>query len=92
MLEAIQRAQEHILAGYDWVVDLDLERFFDRVKDKQMARLIRRVETGGQMGDDFGGELSVQTASAYQSIGRRAPWRAPGLANFWGTPSRRVGN
>ena len=28
--QAIQRAQEHILAGYDWVVDLDLERFFDR--------------------------------------------------------------
>ena len=40
--QAIQRAQEHILAGYDWVVDLDLERFFDRVKDRQMVRLIRR--------------------------------------------------
>ena len=56
------------------MVDLDLERFFDRVnhdvlmarvarrvKDKQMVRLIRRVETGGRTGDDFAGELSVQT-------------------------------
>ena len=43
--QAIQRAQEHILAGYDWVVDLDLERFFDRVNhDVLMARVARRVK------------------------------------------------
>ena len=43
--QAIQRAQEHILAGYDWVVDLDLERFFDR------AGLRRADGTSGTPGE-----------------------------------------
>src|SRR3990170_1336092 len=29
--QAIQKSQECIRAGYDWVVDIDLEKFFDRV-------------------------------------------------------------
>jgi retron-type reverse transcriptase len=29
--QAVQQAQEYIRAGYDWVVDIDLEKFFDRV-------------------------------------------------------------
>lgn len=41
---AVKRAQEHVRAGYDWVVDLDLERFFDTVNhDVLMARVARRV-------------------------------------------------
>ena len=41
---AVQRAQGHIRDGYDWVVDLDLERFFDRVNhDVLMARVARRI-------------------------------------------------
>ena len=27
--QAVRRAQEHILAGFDFVVDLDLEKFLD---------------------------------------------------------------
>jgi RNA-directed DNA polymerase len=43
--QAVKRAQAHIAAGYRWVVDLDLERFFDRVNhDVLMARLARRIE------------------------------------------------
>jgi RNA-directed DNA polymerase len=42
---AIVRAREHIAAGYGWVVDLDLEKFFDRVNhDVLMARVARRVK------------------------------------------------
>jgi RNA-directed DNA polymerase len=42
---AIQRAREHIVAGYRWVVDLDLEKFFDRVNhDVLMARVARRIK------------------------------------------------
>ena len=38
------RAREHIAAGHRWVVDLDLERFFDRVNhDVLMARVAKRV-------------------------------------------------
>ena len=41
---AIAQAQEHIAAGYEWVVDIDLEKFFDRVNHQRlMARLAQRV-------------------------------------------------
>jgi RNA-directed DNA polymerase len=42
--QAIAQAQQYIAAGYDWVVDIDLEKFFDRVHhDLLMARIARRV-------------------------------------------------
>ena len=42
---AIRAVQGYIEEGYDWVVDLDLERFFDRVQhDVLMARVARRVK------------------------------------------------
>jgi RNA-directed DNA polymerase len=42
---AVARAREHIAAGHRWVVDLDLEKFFDRVNhDVLMARVARRVK------------------------------------------------
>ncbi len=42
--QALQRAQAFIRAGKRWVVDIDLERFFDRVNhDVLMARVARVV-------------------------------------------------
>ncbi len=42
--DAIVAAQRYVQAGRRWVVDLDLERFFDRVNhDVLMERLSRRV-------------------------------------------------
>lgn len=42
--QALDRAKEHIAAGHRWVVDMDLEKFFDRVNhDVLMARLARRI-------------------------------------------------
>lgn len=42
---AIERACEHLLAGAEYVVDLDLEKFFDRVHhDRLMARLAARID------------------------------------------------
>jgi RNA-directed DNA polymerase len=42
--QAVSKAQQYIAAGYGWVVDLDLEKFFDRVNhDKLMAKLARRI-------------------------------------------------
>jgi RNA-directed DNA polymerase len=42
---AVKLAREYIEAGYDWVVDIDLAKFFDHVNhDKLMVRIWRRVE------------------------------------------------
>ena len=42
--QAVAKAQEYIQQGYDWVVDLDLEKFFDRVNhDVLMSRVARRI-------------------------------------------------
>jgi RNA-directed DNA polymerase len=42
--QAVAQAQQYIADGYGWVVDLDLEKFFDRVNhDKLMAQLARRI-------------------------------------------------
>ena len=42
--QAVSKAQQYIADGYGWVVDLDLEKFFDRVNhDKLMAKLARRI-------------------------------------------------
>jgi group II intron reverse transcriptase/maturase len=43
--QAVQQAQAYIREGYDWVVDIDLEKFFDRVNhDMLMARVARVVK------------------------------------------------
>jgi len=41
---AISEAKQHVRDGYEWVVDIDLEKFFDRVNHQRLtARLARRV-------------------------------------------------
>jgi group II intron reverse transcriptase/maturase len=43
--EAVRQAQEYVGEGYEWVVDIDLEKFFDRVNhDMLMARVARVVK------------------------------------------------
>lgn len=73
---AVRRVREHIAAGYRWVVDLDLEKFFDRVnhdvlmarvargvKDRRVLRLIRRYLEAGMMA---GGLVSPRTEGTPQ--------------------------
>jgi RNA-directed DNA polymerase len=62
--QAVEAARGYVVAGLDWVVDVDLERFFDRVQhdalmarvarkvaDKRLLRLIRRFVEAGVMVD-----------------------------------------
>ena len=73
---AILKAREYVDEGYDWVVDMDLSKFFDRVnhdvlmsriarrvKDKQLLRLIRRYLQAGVM---EGGVTSPRTEGTPQ--------------------------
>lgn len=60
--DALAQAQEYLNAGYDYIVEIDLEKFFDRVNhdrlmsrlsqqiaDKDVLRLIRRYLSCGVM-------------------------------------------
>lgn len=43
--QAVQKAQSYVQAGRRWVVDLDLEKFFDRVShDMMMSRLSHKIK------------------------------------------------
>ncbi|MGA2302388.1 MAG: group II intron reverse transcriptase/maturase [Candidatus Acidiferrum sp.] len=43
--QAVAQAQQYLAEGYGWVIDLDLEKFFDRVNhDKLMGQVAKRVE------------------------------------------------
>jgi RNA-directed DNA polymerase len=43
--QAVEKAQGFQQEGYRWVVDMDLEKFFDRVHhDRLMARLAQRID------------------------------------------------
>jgi RNA-directed DNA polymerase len=62
--QAVEQAQAYIAEGHQWVVDVDLEKFFDRVNhdllmarvakrvgDKRLLKLIRAFLTAGVMED-----------------------------------------
>lgn len=64
--QAVARAQRYVKDGYKWVVDIDLEKFFDkvdhdrlmsevrkRVSDWRVLRLIRRYLESGVLEDDM---------------------------------------
>jgi RNA-directed DNA polymerase len=43
--QAVRQSRDYIAAGYRWTVDMDLEKFFDRVNhDVLMSRVARRVK------------------------------------------------
>jgi RNA-directed DNA polymerase len=74
--QAVQAARDHVGAGHRWVVDMDLEKFFDRVnhdilmarvarkvKDKHLLRLMRRYLEAGMM---LGGIVETRTEGTPQ--------------------------
>jgi group II intron reverse transcriptase/maturase len=42
--QAVRKAQEYLITGYTWIVELDLEKFFDKVNhDKLMHLLSKKI-------------------------------------------------
>ena len=74
--QAVRQAQQNLNEGYEWVIELDLEKFFDRVNhdklmgllakkigDKRILKLIRSYLTSGIM---EGGVASRRTEGTPQ--------------------------
>jgi RNA-directed DNA polymerase len=72
--QAVERAQAYIASGHDVVVDIDLEKFFDRVNhdilmglvakrvtDKRVLKLIRGFLTAGVLADGLVGPTEEGT-------------------------------
>ena len=67
---AIAAARKHLEGGYEWVVDLDLEKFFDRVNHQRlMSRLAERVEDK---------RVLVLVGRMLKGVGGDAGWREGG--------------
>ena len=68
--QAVAQAQEYIQSGCVWVVDIDLEKFFDRVNhDRLMARIAQREKDKRLLSDplDASGTGLVDRPAVAQS-------------------------
>lgn len=74
--QAVLKSREHVRSGYRWVVDMDLEQFFERVNhdmlmhrlwkqlpDKRLLKLIRRYLQSGML---VGGLVSPRSQGVPQ--------------------------
>jgi RNA-directed DNA polymerase len=81
--QAVQQAQKYVCSGQQWVVDIDLEKFFDRVnhdvlmalaakriKDKRLLKLIRAFLNAGVMEEG----VVIEEEEGTPQGGPLSPW------------------
>jgi RNA-directed DNA polymerase len=99
--QAVRRARDFVAQGHRWVVDIDLESFFDRVNhdvlierlsrkvhDKALLRLVRRFLRAGMMAD---GVVGVRTEGTPQG-GPLSPLLSNVLLDEWDKELERRGH
>src|SRR5205823_4818465 len=93
--QAVACAQQYIAAGRRWVVDIDLEKFFDRVNhdllmglvakrvgDKRVRKLLRGYLTAGVLADGLVGPTDEGTPQEPAPGLNRGGPRSPLLSNL----------
>ena len=92
--QTVAQAQAYIAEGFQWVVDIDLEKFFDRVNhdllmarvakrvaDKRLLRLMRAFLTAGVMEDGLVSPADEVYATRWSFVRRYS--REPCARRFW---------
>lgn len=88
--QAIRQAQKYVSGGQQWVVDMDLEKFFDRVnhdilmalvakkiKDKRLLKLLRAFLNAGIMEDG----VIIEEEEGTPQGGPLSPWLSNVMLN-----------
>jgi hypothetical protein len=80
--QAVEKAQQYQAEGYRWVVDLDLEKFFDRVNhasDEQRDATPRdEAQAASEQGEECGGSTMGTEVPGIQLHESQATEEAPG--------------
>jgi RNA-directed DNA polymerase len=77
--QATARAQQYLKAGYAWVVDLDREKFFDRVNHDKLMSLVkgRRADRRVSQLIDRDLKAGVLTGDGLEATGAGTPQGGP---------------
>jgi RNA-directed DNA polymerase len=77
--QAVVCAQRYIQSGYGWVVDIDLEKFFDRVNHDKLASLVRGRVKDERVRMLIGRYLKagVMIGDNYHEVGEGTPQGGP---------------
>ena len=91
--QAVKAARKHVSSGLRWVVDIDLEKFFDRVHHDILMSLVKRKVKDRRvlcLIDSYLQGRDTRRRSNYSPGGRHAARRAA-LAAVVQHPARRTG-
>jgi RNA-directed DNA polymerase len=74
--QAVARAQEYIAAGYGWVVDIDLEKFFDRVNHDILMGLVAKRVSDRRRNPARGSDRSLNAKGNFRFERTIVDWRS----------------
>jgi hypothetical protein len=89
--QAVETARSHVAAGHRWCVELDLEKFFDRVNHDILMAALSAASKTSECSGSSAVTLKLGSCRAVSSAhGRRDAARRPALAVAVEHPARRT--